>query len=387
MLGVFLKKGRDKAIISHHPWIFSGAVEKVSDHTAGDILPVYNSEKVLLGSAYINTHSSIFGRMVCFDATDPLVAIKENILGAISYRKGLFDPKKTSGYRLINSEGDNIPGLIVDKYGDYLVIQVGTLGIEKIKDFIISVLKEALSPIGIYEKSNLATRRDEGLEAFEGVLYGEVPDEVLITENSLNFYVDLKNGQKTGFFFDQREMRNLIRSLSKERRVLNCFSYTGGFSCYAADGGARVVDSIDISQGAIDLCKKNLKNNHFHPKGQAIVGDVFEFLRKDPLDYNLVILDPPAFAKKKKDIVMACRGYKDINRLAMTKMPKGSYLLTCSCSYHVDEKLFQQVIFQAAAEAKRDIRIVGKHVLAQDHPLNIYHPEGDYLKSLLLYIS
>ncbi len=194
--------------------------------------------------------------------------------------------------------------------------------------------------------------------------------------------------QKTGFFLDHREMRQWVRSLSAGKRVLNAFSYTGGFSVYALAGGAKCVDSVDISQEAVEASKRHVTLNGFKAAEQGFIcADVFAFLREAAMPYDLVILDPPAFAKRRKDIVPACRGYKDINRLAMQKMPAHSLLLTCSCSHHVDEQLFQKVVFQAAVEAKRKVRIIGKHRLAGDHPVNIFHPESDYLKSLLLYIE
>ena len=214
------------------------------------------------------------------------------------------------------------------------------------------------------------------------MLKGHIEERILILENGLKFYVDPLKGQKTGFFLDQREMRAYVRTLKKER-VLNCFAYTGGFSVYALAGGATHVDSVDISKESLVLAKENCALNGFSSV-PVFEEDVFDFLRKRELDYDLVILDPPAFAKKAKDVIMGCRGYKEINRLAMQKMPPGSLLITCSCSYFVDEKLFQQVVFQAASEAKRPVRILEKHRHAPDHPLNLFHPEGNYLKSLTL---
>ncbi|MDP1879682.1 MAG: class I SAM-dependent methyltransferase, partial [Parachlamydiaceae bacterium] len=194
---------------------------------------------------------------------------------------------------------------------------------------------------------------------------------------------------KTGFFLDHREMRQWIGELSKGKKVLNAFSYTGGFSVYALAGGAESVDSIDCSQEAINACKEHVALNGFQVDQQRFIcRDVFDFLREESsLPYNLVILDPPAFAKKQKDLIAACRGYKDINRLTIQKMPPQSLLLTCSCSYHVNEELFQKILFQAASEAKRQVRIVGRHRLAPDHPVNLYHPESNYLKSFLLYVE
>jgi 23S rRNA (cytosine1962-C5)-methyltransferase len=215
-----------------------------------------------------------------------------------------------------------------------------------------------------------------------------LPKTLQMLENDLKFNVDLQAGQKTGFYLDQREMRVMVETLAKDKRVLNCFAYTGGFSLYAQRGGAEHVCSVDISASAMELARQNfLLNGYKAPVKDFVTADVFQFLREQELNYDLIVLDPPAFTKHKRDIIQACRGYKDLNRIALQKIPSGSYLLTCSCSYHVDEKLFQTVVFQAASEAVRRVRILQRHHLAPDHPINIYHPEGSYLKSLLLYVE
>ena len=388
MQSVILKPGKDKPIRNHHHWIFSGAIARMPDFIDGDILPVENANGEFLGYAYFNRKTSISGRMLSFDKTPAEEALKQNIDKAIAFRKKIFDPKITNAYRLVNSEGDKIPGLVVDIYDEVVVLQIATLGIERLKPLIVEHLKKTLQPATIYEKSNLPSRGEEGLQNQEGLLFGEDIDEVEILENKIKFIVSIKNGQKTGFFLDQREMRNWVKELSEGKKVLNCFGYTGGFSLYAMKGDAAQVDTVDISTEAIALAQKNtLLNKIDADKHNFIAGDVFQFLRDEPLEYDLIILDPPAFTKRKADIMQACRGYKDINRLAMKKIPSGSMLLTSSCSYHVDERLFQTVVFQAAAEAGRSVRIIGRHRLAPDHPINIFHPEGEYLKSLLLFID
>lgn len=385
---VILKPGKEKAILNHHHWIFSGAIAFSPDIKNGEILPVYNSKKSLLGHAYFNKKSSIIGRMIAWGDIVPEKAISKNIEEAVTFRQNWFSDKQTTGYRLINGEGDSLPGLVVDKYDKVLVVQISTLGMEKLKPFILSELKRLLSPRSIYEKSLSPSRKEEGLEPFQGLWEGEEVDEIEILENGLKFRISIKEGQKTGFFLDHREMRNQIRRLSFGKKVLNCFSYTGGFSVYAASGGALSVDSVDISEKALNEAKINTELNPSNGcRHQFFCEDVFEFLRRSPLDYDLVILDPPAFAKKKRDQISACRAYKDINRLAMSKMPKNSLLMTSSCSYYVDENLFQKVIFQACEEAHRKARIIGRHHMAPDHPINLSHPEGEYLKSLLLYLT
>ncbi len=385
---LILRPGREKAIKNFHHWIFSGAIREADDFEDGEILSVYSASGEKLGAAYCNYKTSITARMLSFGEIDPLVSLKNNIDSAIEMRQKLFAEQDTNCFRLINSEGDRIPGLIVDQYDDVLVVQVATMGIEKLKQFIVDYLVDKLSPQAIYEKSDLPSRREEGLTMMEGFLYGKNKGAVKVIENGLQFKIDLENSQKTGFFLDQREMRVLVGQMSKGKKVLNCFSYTGGFSLYAVEGGAKKVDSVDISVEAIETAKNNFLLNKFDIKrNNFFAEDVFEFLRENDLNYDLIILDPPAFAKKKDDIIRACRGYKDINRVALSKMPKGSILVTSSCSYHVDEKLFQTVVFQAAAETKRNVRILERHHLASDHPINIFHPEGEYLKSLVLYVE
>jgi len=385
---VILHKNKDKAIRNRHHWIFSGAVKSFPPgFENGSILGVRSFEGEHLGYAYFNEKCSIAGRMISFDETLPLEAIKKSIKDAIALRQQLYD-EKTNAFRLVNGEGDNLPGLVVDRYADVLVIQITTLGMEKLKPFLVEALTEKFSPRCIYEKSNLPSRREEGLADFEGLLAGEMVNTVEISENGVRFLVELPGSQKTGFFLDQREMRKLVRSHSRGRRALDCFSYTGGFSVYALAGGATNVDLVDTSEKALALARQNLKLNGFEGEANHFyVADVFEFLRQQELSYDFVILDPPAFAKKKTDVMQACRGYKDINRLVFQKVPGRSFVLTFSCSFFVDEALFQKVVFQAASDAKRNVRIIQRHHLACDHPISIYHPESDYLKGFLLYID
>jgi len=385
---VILKKDKDKPIRNRHHWIFSGAVRSLPAFEDGAILPVRSDSGDLLGYAYFNVKSSIIGRMLSFDKTAPLEAVEKNIGEALALRKMLHF-EKTNACRLINAEGDNLPGLIVDRYNDVLVIQIATLGMERLKPLILSSLIKKISPRSIYERSNLPTRREEGLSDFEGHLYGDRVETVEIKEDGVRFLVEILGSQKTGFFLDLREMRQLVKSLAEGRTVLNCFCYTGAFSIAALAGNAAKVDSVDSSERAIELARRNFELNGFSEKANRFfIEDVFEFLRrKEDRSYDLIILDPPAFAKKKTDVVQACRGYKDINRLAIGKILPRGLLLTFSCSYFVNEALFQKVIFQAAAEARRKVRLLQRHHLAHDHPVNIFHPESEYLKSLVLYVE
>lgn len=389
MQKLIIKKGREKPILAHHHWIFSGAIKKMPQVEPGELVVVESEAQERLGIAYMNPKGSLAARMIAFGEQSYEKALSIAIEDACALRKNLFSDSKTDSFRVINGEGDRIPGLIVDRYKDHLVIQVGTQGIEKLKPFLIEELKKRIPSIRcIYEKSEMSTRSQEGLSSIEKVIDGELNKELIIKENGHLFKVDIVEGQKTGFFLDQRNMRELVGQLSYQKKVLNCFSYSGGFSVYALKGQAKSVRSVDISKKAIDLAHGNILLNHLDASlHEGIASDVFSFLKEDALDEDLVILDPPAFAKKKEDVIQACRGYKEINRLAMKKMKKGSLLLTASCSYHVDETLFQQVLFQAALDANRNIKILTKHHQAFDHPVNLFHKEGDYLKSFLLQID
>ena len=383
---VILKPKKDAFVRNFHPWIFSGAIASFPPCRQGDLLPVFTHEGEMLGWGYFNEKCSLIGRMVSFGSEDPYLAIRNAISRAISLREGLFSGQETNSYRLIHGEGDFLPGLIVDLYGKVLVLQVTTFGMDRLKEYLLETLREKLPRIeGIYEKSDLSVRDLEGLERKEGILWGDVPDEIEILEKGLRYLVKIPQGQKTGFFLDQREMRFAIKDIAFQKRVLNAFAYTGAFSVSAAAGGAKKVDSIEISEKALTLAKKNFSLNQLSPDDHGFYcQDVFDFLREKPLDYDLLILDPPAFAKKREDLSSAIRGYRELHSLAFKKMPEGSLLLTCSCSYHVSEENFLSLIFQAAKEAKRQVKILSSHHLAYDHPISLFHKEGKYLKSFLL---
>lgn len=388
MKAVVLKAGKDKAVRNRHHWIFSGAIKDLPEFDDGDILPVRSAGGDLLGHAYFNRKSSIAGRMVSFGAGAPQDEVRRSIDRALAFRARLFDPAVTNARRLVNAEGDGLPGLVVDLYDDVLVLQVATLGMEKLKPLVLDVLTGAIKPRAVVERSDLPARREEGLEEAAGLLSGDQVDRVRIVEEGIPFWVDLSGGQKTGFYLDQRESRRLVRRFAAGRRVLNTFSYSGAFSVCALKGGAVRADSVDASAAAIGLAQENFELNGLaSDEGVFFTADVFEFLREPALDHDFIILDPPAFAKRKTDVVAACRGYKDINRLAFQRVRAPGLVLTFSCSHFVDEHLFQQVVFQAAQEAGRRARIVQKHRQAFDHPVNIFHPETAYLKGFLLYID
>lgn len=399
---IVLKPERDKHVRNKHPWVFMGAIFSwPSEFENGDILPVVTSTGGFVGYGYFNKGQSISGRMFSFsEEGDAKEIFVNNIKSAIALRKEVLksQAEETNAYRLINGEGDNLPGLIVDRYDNVLVIQINTLGIDKLKPLILETLQKETGIKCIYEKSSTQTRRKEGLKEFEGWIVGEVAEPFLIKEHGLKFNVGVTGMQKTGFFLDQREMRQLVRSHAKDKTVLNCFSYTGGFSVYALAGGAKKVDSVDLSENAVALAKTNVELNGFASEQNGFFAqDVLSYFRdqmgsgvaegEQAPQYDFIILDPPAFAKRSNDVINASRGYRDINRVALEKLPKGGLLLTSSCSSHIDSEMFQTIVFQAAKDAKRKVKILSYHAIAADHPVDLFFPEGDYLKSLLLYVE
>ncbi len=379
-----LKKGKEKPLLQKHHWIYSGAVSFLPE---GSMAQVVSSADALLGIAFLSRGQSIVGHMIAFGEESVEEAVRDRIKKAIALRKSWFDPCHTNAVRLVNAEGDGMPGLIVDAYAKTVVIQISHAALEPLKDLIVKALVQEFSPQTIYEKSTSSLRKKGGMAEARSLLYGEQCPEVTVLENGLHFAVDVQTGQKTGLFLDQREMRQLVREHAQGRRVLNGFAYTGGFSVTALAGGALFVDSVEISARCRAPLEKNLALNGLSANHCFIEADVFEFLKTSPLSYDFVILDPPAFVKKKDDLVNAFRAYKELNRQAMEKMPSGSLLLTCSCSCHVDEALFQNILFRASLESKRSVRILGRHRGALDHPISVFHPESSYLKSFLLYID
>ncbi len=390
MKQVYLRPGKEIPVKFKHHWIFSGAVSAPKERIEeGEIVQVLSANREVLGHGYFNNKTTIQIRMLNFRNEDPLMSLENNIKSAVRLRNSLFD-ENTNTFRVINGEGDYIPGLVVDRYNDVLVVQVATVGIEKLKNRILDLLKKETTDWNIttiYEKSNMPARIKDGLESFSGHLWGNEIEETNVLENGIKFKVNFVKSQKTGLFLDMREMRKLVGEYAKGRNLLNCFSYTGGFSLYAAKGGATKVTSVDLDKDAIENCNENFALNEITSPNEAIAVDAFKFLNDDKLNYDFVILDPPAFAKKKEDIPNAKRGYGQINRMTLSKIPSGSFLLTCSCSYHLSFEEFETVIKKAASDARRELKVLAKHHLAPDHPININHNEVDYLKSLLLYVE
>lgn len=387
---LILKPGRDPHLKNRHHAIFQTAVSVYPDCPDGSIVEVQSSGKQFLCYATLNRKAYICGRAIAFEKGDPLEQLKATIQRAIDLRRQFFKKEDTNSFRLVNAEGDGVPGLIVDQYDKVLVVQLTTRGMDILRPWVSKTLTEMLKPIAIFEKSAGPGRKKEGLEGVEGWLSGKGPDTITIKERGLKYLITLMGSQKTGLFLDQREMRSLVKRFAEGRTVLDCCSYVGGFSLNALAGGAKAADAVDYDKAAIARASEHMKVNGIDMKKfGGYSEDVFQFLRREtlPNKYDFIVLDPPAFAKRSTDIDRAKHAYTDLNRMAMEALPKGGLLLTCSCSYQIDQQLFQTIIFHASQQAKRSVRILQRHHHAYDHPVNIYHPEVDYLKSLLLWIE
>lgn len=384
---IILKPDKEKPVLARHPWIFSGAIDGTEgSYQKGDVVVIQSARGDFLGKGYFNPNSQIAVRILTFnDETIDTDFFKRRIDNALAARKEWI-PQETNAYRLIHSEGDFLSGLIVDRYADFLVVQLLTAGMERLQDQIVAALEVVIHPKGIFEKDDSEARAFEGLPERLAILKGEAPPELIeIKEYGNKFLVDVHGGQKTGFYLDQRENRRLVTFHSANKRVLNCFGYTGGFSVYAAKGDANEIITVESSQEALRLAERNMTLNGFDsPRFKYLVEDVFDFLRREQKAYDLIVLDPPAFAPTKGSVMQATRGYKDINRLALKLLSPGGLLFTYSCSHHIDSLLFQKVLFAAAKDAAVNVRILEKTSNPFDHPVNIYHPEGEYLKGFVL---
>lgn len=383
-----LTSGSDVHLRNRHHAIFRTAVARAPDVEDGGIVEVRSTDGSFLAYATYNPHAYICGRAFAFAEGDPLELLQGTIRGCMELRRRLFSAEDTDAIRLINAEGDALPGLVVDRYGDTLVVQFTTLGMERLRDWLADVLLAETGATRIFEKSQSPARKKEGLAPFAGWLRGGGATTITVTERGMRMQVDLAKGQKTGVFLDQREMRSVVRSMAKDRTVLDVCSYTGGFSLAALLGGATYATAVDYDADALESATQTMELNGVAGRFAARAVDAFAFLRT-PADrpYDFLILDPPAFAKRSADLAGAKKAYTDLNRMALEMLPPGGLLLTCSCSYQVDAALFQTIVFHAARQAKRNVRILQRHRLASDHPVNIYHPETDYLKSLLLWVT
>ncbi len=397
---VTLLPGREKAASRRHPWVFSGAVAQVEGSPVdGDLVAVHSDSGQFLARGYWNSRSSICVRLLTWhehEAIDRAFWSRrlERSISARHVENRLREQGVVNAYRLVNAESDGLPGLVVDRYGDWLVMQALTLGVAVRKAEIVNILEDLLHPAGIYERSDVDVREKEGLPPETGVLSGQMPPDVIeIDENGRRFLVDVRQGHKTGFYLDQRENRAIIgdwfRSDERagERVVVNAFGYTGGFAVYALSSLVHRVITIDSSADALAMARRNVALNGFEAADEDfVVGDVFQVLRyyrDSGQRFDMIILDPPKFAQSAQQVEKAARGYKDINLLAFRLIKPGGVLATFSCSGAITEDLFQKIVFGALVDSGREAQIIRRLGQSPDHPVSLTFPEGAYLKGLL----
>lgn len=391
MKSIYLKRGKEESLKRFHPWVFSGAIHHMSEEPAeGEIVEVFSSEGEYVATGHFEI-GSIMVRVLSFDHEDIDQAFYERriaIAKDVRMRIGVMKDDNNT-YRLVHGEGDNLSGLVIDVYGQTAVMQAHSVGMHLERHTIAAALKNVMGEElqNIYYKSETTLPFKAELGQENCFLLGGATDDVAL-ENGLKFHVDWLRGQKTGFFVDQRDNRSLLERYAKGRKVLNMFCYTGGFSFYAMRGGAELVHSVDSSQKAIDLTKANVTLNFpDDTRHEAYAEDAFKFLREMQTPYDLIILDPPAFAKHKNALHNALKGYTRLNRQAFEKIQPGGILFTFSCSQAVNKDQFRAAVFTAATQARRNVRILHQLHQPADHPINIYHPEGEYLKGLVLYVE
>ena len=387
---IYLRKGKEESLKRFHPWVFSGAVHHMEGELEeGDLVNVYTSDGCFIAKGHWQI-GSIAVRVLTFEECEIDVSFWCNrirIAYDVRQRIGVAGVQTNNMYRLVHGEGDNLPGLIIDIYGKTAVMQAHSVGMHHSRMAIAQALREVMGDIAVYYKSETTLPYKASLGQENGFLFGESKDNVAM-ENGLNFHIDWLKGQKTGFFVDQRDNRALLEYYSKDRSVLNMFCYTGGFSVYAMRGGARLVHSVDSSSKAVELVNANVELNFpSDPRHEAYAEDAFRFMEQMKTPYDLIILDPPAFAKHRDALKNALRGYTKLNAKAFEKIQPGGILFTFSCSQAVNKEQFRTAVFTAAALARRNVRILHQLHQPADHPINIYHPEGEYLKGLVLYVE
>jgi len=390
MLNVILNKNEEKEKIEGFPWIFNNEINSFDGEIKnGSIVKVLTFDKKFLCYGFLNTSSKIMVRILSFNENEKINKdfFKERIKYAISHRENI-NFNESNCYRLIFSEADYLPGLVVDRYADYLCIQISSLCMETYKKDIVDILIELLNPKGIYERSDVSSREKEGLEEFKGIIYGDFNPRIEVKENGIKFIVDMENGQKTGYFLDQKLNRDNIKYYCKNKDVLDCFSNVGGFALNAAKNGAKSVLACDISSLACSDIEYNAKLNNFNNLKTKCC-DVFDLLRSDEIKnkFDCIVLDPPAFTKSKDTVKKAYRGYKEINLQAIKAIRSGGYLLTFSCSQHMTPDLFMQMINEAARDAKRTVQFIDFRIQAPDHPALLQSEEQLYLKCMILRIK
>ncbi|EGR0233014.1 class I SAM-dependent methyltransferase [Vibrio vulnificus] len=386
---IYLVKGREKSVVRRHPWIFSRGIDRVEGNPQlGETVDVYGHDGKWLAKAAYSPESQIRARVWSFEKQDINKAFfVKRIQDAQLLREDVIERDGLTGYRLIAAESDGMPGVTIDRYQNFFVCQLLSAGAEHQKQNIVDALIEVFPDCNVYERSDVSVRKKEGLQETTGVLHGEMPPKsVVIEENGVKISVDIVGGHKTGFYLDQRDSRQQAMKYVQDKEVLNCFSYTGGFGLYALKGGAKRVINADVSQPALDTAKFNAELNEFDiSKKRAVFlnADVFKLLREyrdQGTKFDVVIMDPPKFAESKAQLNGACRGYKDINMLAMQILNPGGTLLTYSCSGLMDQVLFQKIIADAAVDAGRSVKFVERFEQAADHPTDTAYPEGFYLK-------
>ena len=390
MAKTVLLPGKEKRVYSGHPWVFRSDIARVEgEFLPGDIVDIVSSKGRFLARGYYNPNSQIALRIMTYKEDEPVNRdlIFRRIHDAVEYRRTFADLKSC---RLVFAESDRLPALVVDAFGDVLVLQCLALGMERFKKDVVDALVEEVHPKGIWERNDVPVRKLEGLEMSTGLLYGDVPDRVLMTENGVQFLVDVKEGQKTGFFLDQKENRAAIAPFVKGARVLDCFTHTGSFALNAARGGAEYVEGWDISAAAVEMAKENARRNGLEHIADFQQHDVFDRLTElserahKPFDF--IILDPPAFTKSRKTADRAERGYREINYLAMKLLPRGGYLATASCSHFMPNERFVQMLRTAARDANVQLRQIEVRQQGPDHPILWNVPETDYLKFYLFQV-
>ena len=394
MKKIVLQKGKDKSLLRFHPWVFSGAVyRKDKEIGDGDMVEVYSYEGQYLATGHYH-NSSTCVKIFSFDQVTPDESFwKRKIENAVAFRQrlGLWNHPSTNIFRLVNGEGDYMPGLIADWFDGNLVLQFHSYGMYLLSETFVRIFKEIFGEKlhSVYDKSSATLPEVRGLEPADKLLYGSF-DDVMVRENGNPYFIDIVKGQKTGFFIDQRENRRLVGEFSAGRRVLNLFCYTGGFSSYALSGGAEHVDSVDISKKAIDYVERNISQlgGEYASRHTSHVENVFDFLERIPDEsYDVIVLDPPAFAKHHKVKEQGVKGYRNLNRKALQKVKRGGFLFTFSCSQAISTEDFQTIVFSAAAMEHKQLRVLRHLEAGPDHPVDVFHPEGSYLKGVLVCVE
>ena len=388
MTRITLNKNEERRIKFGHPWAFSNEIREVSgDRSVGIGAELYDAAGVFIGVGHYNPHSLIAFRLVSRQREDIDTDdfFEQRISAALAHRLKRYPGLTT--FRAVYGESDFLPGLVVDKYGDYLSVQLLTAGMDSRRLQIVAALRKIFEPKGIIARNDVSVRKLEGLEEKIELLWGEIPDTVVMEENDLQFRVNLREGQKTGAFLDQKQNHLLLRDMCAGQNVLDCFCYTGGWAVHAASFGALSVLGVDISTRAVGQASSHAKLNKVSDRVSFEECDAFERLRslhQEGRRFGVIVMDPPAFVKSRKNIAEATKGYLTINRRALELLEPGGYLITCSCSFHMGREAFRDMLIQAARLAKREVRLVETHSQAADHPVLLSFPESEYLKCFVL---